>query len=131
MTRSLSTAIALALFAALVAPAAWAGTRTYKGKNFDPVTAKSVGRYTIKAKTARKDGEKRLKVRVSCKPRRKCSVFRRKKFKLFPGVDPFEYQGTFGLGGATCTVSGYVYASGFETTFDCDDGRFGSITGRR
>ncbi|MGH0038306.1 MAG: hypothetical protein ACQGVK_25010 [Myxococcota bacterium] len=116
----------------LLAPPAVAGKRTYKGKNFDAQTGQSVGRYEIRTKTAKKDGQKLLKVRVRClAKKKKCTVLREKKFKLFPGLDEFEYEGSFELGGSPCTVSGYVYSSGFETTFNCEDGRFGGISGRR
>jgi hypothetical protein len=121
----------LVLALLLLVPAAWAGTRTYKGKNFDASTGQPAGKYVIKAKRVKKDGLKIWKVRVTCSPKKKCTVLRRAKFKLFPTGFENEYSGTFDLKGAACTLSGYVYGSGFETTFNCDDGGFGSISGRR
>ncbi len=126
--------LALALAMVVASPGvALAGTKVYKGKNFDATTGKSAGKYKITVeKKKTKDGEKFLKVKVVCtSKKKKCRVIKNEQFRMSRGESRNEYSGSFRLFKSKCEIGGIVYSGGFETTFNCRNGYFGSISGRR
>ncbi|MGH0038305.1 MAG: hypothetical protein ACQGVK_25005 [Myxococcota bacterium] len=128
---SLALVALVAGAALLAAPAALAGTRTYKGKNYDVDPPHAfVGKYTVKVKSASKDGEKILKVRVTCSSKKKCKVLRKKKFKLFPAEND-SWVGDFTLDGSACTIVALRDKQRFDSNFYCDNGLFATISGVR
>jgi hypothetical protein len=101
--------------------------RRYKGESYDVLSGAEQGKLVIK--TRRRQGGAILRTKVRCK-RGACPVYRRLRFDLTQ-VDEFGYQGTVEIGGSPCTIFAYVYTSGFESTYNCENGTFGSVSGRR
>jgi len=102
----------------------------YKGERTDASSGEIRGRWIIR--TTRPTGEDVLRTVVRCRPGRRCRPFPgRVRFDMAPGVGEYAWSGTFEVGGATCTLDAYVYDQGFESTYQCEDGGFGSISGRR
>jgi hypothetical protein len=91
-----------------------------------------VGKYTIKAKKAGKNGQKLMKVRVKCKPKADCTILRKKKFKMLRvGDEAQSYVGHIQHEGSECVVVAVVDKHDFQANFDCESGLFATIIGRR
>ncbi len=121
--------LALAGMLALGPAAGDADAVRYRGERYDILSGAQIGRWVIRTKE--QDGGALLKVLVRCKPRRTCRPFpRRLRLEMTNQGEPHLYGGTFPLGTTTCSLSAYVYPGGFEGSYSCDDGSFGSISGR-
>jgi hypothetical protein len=117
--------VSLAVLLGGFAPAAQA--RRYKGESYDVLTGSPQGRLVIRTRSRQRGALLRTKVR--CK-RGTCPVYQRLRFDL-SRQDEFGYAGAVEIGGSPCTLFAYVYTSGFESTYNCENGTFGSISGRR
>jgi hypothetical protein len=117
----------LALLAVLVTVLPALAAR-YRGPRY-LLSGQGAGTWTIKTRAPRADGT--LPTKIKCKPRRVCGPFARKLLlDLQPGGSTYLYTATFSLNTAPCTLEAYVYAQGFEGTYNCSDGDAGSISGR-
>jgi len=102
----------------------------YKGERVEAISGETQGRWIIRTK--RPAGQDVLRTVVRCRPGRRCRPFPgRLRFDMVPGADEYAWSGTFAVGGSPCTLDAYVYDQGFESTYQCQDGGFGSISGRR
>ena len=113
---------------AIVASVLPALAAKYRGPRY-LLTGQGAGTWIIKTRAARADGT--LPTKIKCRPKRACGPFARKLLlDLQPGASTYLYTATFSLNTAPCTLEAYVYAQGFEGTYNCADGDAGSISGR-
>jgi|GEM_PF-6003043 len=125
----IAAGLAVAGLLALGPGAGAANTVRYKGARYDIFSGAEIGRWAIR--TTAHDGGALLKVLVRCKPRRTCRPFpSRLRVDMTRQGEPNLYEGTFALGTARCSLNAYVYPGGFEGSYYCGGGSFGSISGR-